>query len=39
MKRSKEPFADYLEVSSIEIFQENIQNHENTCVTITYIYI
>lgn len=32
-------FVEYLEVSSIEILQENVQNHENYMCYSTCIYV
>lgn len=29
IKKSKEPSVDYLEVSKVEILQENVRNHED----------
>lgn len=39
MKRSEELFVDDLEVSSIEICQENVQNHENYMCSNTCTYV
>lgn len=39
IKRSKEPIIEYLEVSSMEILQENVQSHENYMYNNACIYL
>lgn len=39
IKRPEELFVEYLEINSIEILQENIQNHENDMQNNAFTFV